>query len=154
MALKSVHASIRTLRRKDSGSALVELAVALPLLVLLAIGVADFGRMFYTGMVVANAARAAAEFGARKVETWDSAAANAVGAEEASDIAPVTMTTVKFCRCPDGSTPACDGACPQPYTWVETYVKTRVQKTLTLMMPYPGLPQTIIYNDSATFRAQ
>src|SRR4026209_848545 len=106
MALKSVHASIRTLRRKDSGSALVELAVALPLVVLLAIGVADFGRMFYTGMVVANAARAAAEFGARKVETWDSAAANAVGAEEASDSAPVTMTTEKFCRCPDGSTPA------------------------------------------------
>jgi len=145
---------ISTLHRTESGSALVELAVALPVLVLLAIGVADFGRVFYTGIVVANAARAAAEYGARKVESWDSAAANAVGAQEAADVAPVTLTTERFCRCPDGSTPACDGTCPAPYTWVEVYVKTRVQKTLTLLMPYPGLPQTINYNDSATFRAQ
>jgi Flp pilus assembly protein TadG len=124
------------------------------MLVLLAIGVADFGRVFYTGIVVANAARAAAEYGARKVETWDSAAANAVGAEEAADIAPVTMTTERFCRCPDGTEPACDGSCPGPYTWTEVFIKTRVQKTLTLFMPYPGLPQTIVFNDSATFRAQ
>ena len=145
---------MHTLRRTDSGSALVELAVALPLLVLLAIGAADFGRMFYTGIVVANAARAGAEYGARQVAIWDSAAANAVGAAEAAEIAPVTMTTEKFCRCWDGTIPACNGTCPDPAPWVEVYIKTRVQKTLTLLMPYPGLPQTINYNDSATFRAQ
>ena len=51
----------RILRRSEIRSAALELAVALSVPVLLAIGVADFGRMFFTGRAVANAARAAAE---------------------------------------------------------------------------------------------
>lgn len=155
MARTSAPFLIRAMRRTESGSALVELAVALPLLVLLAIGAADFGRVFYTGIAVANAARAAAEFGAAEVQNFqDTSIVNQVGRDEAAEIAPVLVTSEQFCRCPDGTTPACDGSCPEPFTWTEVFVKAYAQKTITLLMPYPGLPQTLTFRDSAVFRAQ
>ena len=45
-----------------SGQALVELSLALPLLLLLILGAMDFGRMFYTKIVLTNAAREGANY--------------------------------------------------------------------------------------------
>ncbi|HUY87707.1 MAG TPA: TadE family protein [Pirellulales bacterium] len=45
------------------GAAAVEFAIVLPLLVLLLLGGADFGRCFYSAMAITNAARAGAEYG-------------------------------------------------------------------------------------------
>lgn len=45
-----------------SAQALVELAVVLPILLLLILGAMDFGRMFYTKMVLTNAAREGANY--------------------------------------------------------------------------------------------
>jgi len=42
--------------------ALVEYALVLPLLLLLVLGVMDFGRMFYTKMILTNAAREGANY--------------------------------------------------------------------------------------------
>jgi Flp pilus assembly protein TadG len=42
--------------------ALVEMALILPLLLMLIIGAMDFGRMFYTKMVITNAARQGASY--------------------------------------------------------------------------------------------
>jgi Flp pilus assembly protein TadG len=42
--------------------ALIEIALILPLLLLLIIGAVDFGRMFYTKMVITNAAREGASY--------------------------------------------------------------------------------------------
>ena len=46
------------------GQSVVEFALLLPLLLVLLLGVADFGRVFQAGIVVESAARAAAEAGA------------------------------------------------------------------------------------------
>ena len=145
----------RERRRNELGSAIIELAIALPVLVLLAIGVADFGRMFYTGIAVANAARAAAEYGSTKVSSMnDTSLVNQAGRDEAGDIGGVLVTSERFCRCPDGTTPDCAGNCPDPFTWTEVFVKAKATKTINLILRYPGLPQTLTFRDSATFRAQ
>lgn len=49
-------------KSKYSGQALVEYALVLPLLLLLILGAMDFGRLFYTKMVLVNAAREGANF--------------------------------------------------------------------------------------------
>ena len=50
-------------RKSDSPSqSLVEFALVLPILLLLILGVMDFGRMFYTQMVLTNAAREGANY--------------------------------------------------------------------------------------------
>ena len=46
------------------GASIVELAVALPVIVLLVIGAADFARVFYMAIELQNAARAGAQYGA------------------------------------------------------------------------------------------
>jgi Flp pilus assembly protein TadG len=144
-------------RKRKGGSALLELAIAMPILILLVLGVADFGRMFYTGIAVANAARAAAEYGSANVtnfSTSDTATYNQAGRDEAADVGSITVTTERFCRCPNGSVPACDGACPAPDTWTEVFIKARATKTINLLLRYPGIPSTVTFRDSATFRAQ
>jgi Flp pilus assembly protein TadG len=142
------------LRLGTHGTAILELAIAIPVLVLLALGVADFGRMFATGIAVANAARAAAEYGASSVATSsDTAKINQAGRDDAADYGLITVTSSSFCRCPDGSTPACNGTCAGGYP-VEVFVRADASKTLNLILRYPGLPTSMTFRDSATFRAQ
>ena len=49
-------------RRKLSAQALVEVALVLPIILLLVMGAMDFGRMFYTKIVLTNAAREGANY--------------------------------------------------------------------------------------------
>lgn len=44
-------------RPRERGAAAVEMAIVLPLLLLVIGGIVDFGRLFYTQMVIGNAAR-------------------------------------------------------------------------------------------------
>lgn len=48
--------------RSDGGQSLVEFALALPVLLLLLLGLADFGRAFYYTTIISNAARAGAAY--------------------------------------------------------------------------------------------
>ena len=62
-AMRSAYRHLLRLRSSEHGGALAELAVVLPLLILIAIGVMDYGRVYFTAIAVANAARAGAEWG-------------------------------------------------------------------------------------------
>jgi Flp pilus assembly protein TadG len=53
------------LMAEQAGQSLVEFALALPVLLLILLGLADFGRAFYYTTAIANAARAGAEYAAR-----------------------------------------------------------------------------------------
>jgi Flp pilus assembly protein TadG len=60
-------------RPPQRGQSLVEFALLLPLLLLLAVAVADFGRLFTSMIAVESAAREAADFGAMQGKLkWDS----------------------------------------------------------------------------------
>jgi Flp pilus assembly protein TadG len=47
----------RTLARDEAGQSLLEVALTLPLLLLIAVGIFEFGRAYQTWLVVTNAAR-------------------------------------------------------------------------------------------------
>lgn len=53
----------------QSGQALIELAVSLPLFVLLLLGAAEFGRLAYLAIEVTDAAKAAAQYGSQNATT-------------------------------------------------------------------------------------
>ena len=59
----------------------MELAIALPVLALILVGTIDFGRVFWLAMVVQNAARAGALFGAQSSAN----AADATGMQTAGN---------------------------------------------------------------------
>ena len=72
------------LRRARAGTAVVEMAVVTPVLLALAFGCTDFGRIFHAYAVVSNAARCGAEYGALHNftnytrDSWETAVRNAV----------------------------------------------------------------------------
>lgn len=139
----------------ERGAALVELAVILPLFMLFAIGAAEFGRLYFASITVANAARAGAQFGAQDVShstlyaQMDAAAQN-----EAGDLGTVNSFASQFCRCPDGSAPVCSGGSCGSYGEPQVFVKDSVTKTIALIMHYPGLPDTVTVRKVAIFRVQ
>lgn len=147
--------SFTYLRRAGSGGAALEFAVILPVLVLLAIGVADFGRMFFTGITVASAARAGSQWGAHDVDnTNDTVSMRQKAEADAQNILPITVAARRFCKCPDGSDPACTDSCPDGYGQPQVFITVTVTKKLPLIFRYPGFPDTLTFKDSATFRAQ
>lgn len=80
----------------EEGQSLVELALALPLMLLILLGISDVGRAFYYTTTIANAARAGAAY----------AAANASTATAASVAAKVCNETG---FAPYSATPTCPG---------------------------------------------
>lgn len=73
----------------ERGQALVELAIALPLLILILMGIFEFGRAFYTYQVVTNASREGARVAAlggsdSEVAARAAAAASPAGTAEVS----------------------------------------------------------------------
>ncbi len=142
--------------RSERGAALVELAVVLPLLIIIAVGVAEYGRLYFTAITVSNAARAGAQFGTQETQNSNIAGMTQAVLDEARDVAGVSATPPPtfFCRCPDGTSPSCStGSCPG-YGAVQVYVQASAQKTVTFLMKYPGMPASITVQRTATFRAQ
>lgn len=144
---------LKGLRRSDRGGAMVELAVILPVLVLLVVGVVDYGRAFYTSVTVANAARAGAEWGAQSPEfQLDFAGMENFGKQDGQDAAPLDLTATRYCECAGASWPSCTacagGAAP------DVFIEVTASKDLTLLLPYPGLPNTVSIARKATFRSQ
>lgn len=93
--------------RRTAGQSLAELALVLPLLLILALGTADLGRVFYALITVESAARQAARYAASHYYTDSPTFTKtaAVASSEASDsgiaIEPPEVTTTSI-----DSTPA------------------------------------------------
>lgn len=144
-------------RDKERGSALVELAAILPLVILLFLGALDFGRVFYFGMAVAQAARAAAEHGAQSVGASDDVTGmrTAGKAAVAGDLTLIdgnfSPAPSRSCECAteagvfSATSPVntCTGnPCASGGHLVIT-VNVTVTKTFTTLVNYPRLPNTM-----------
>jgi Flp pilus assembly protein TadG len=134
---------------------MVELAVVLPVLILLAIGVMDYGRVYFTSIAVANAARAGAEWGAQGTAFYtDDAKIQSFAQLDGAEAAPITITSNHVCKC-GGTAVTCAGTtCSGGYGVPIVLVEVTASKTLALLIKYPGLPTTITITRTATFREQ
>jgi Flp pilus assembly protein TadG len=128
--------------------------VILPLFILFAVGAAEFGRLYFASITIANAARAGAQYGAQDTShSTDFAGINAAAQNEAGDLGTINSFPSTFCRCPDGTAPACSASCGS-YGAPQVFVKDSVTKSITLFMRYPGLPASITVRKVAIFRVQ
>ena len=142
--------------KSESGGALVELAVVLPVLILIAVGVMDYGRVYYTSVTVVNAARAGAEWGAYGMtgSVNNDAQMQSFAQLEGAEAGSINVTSGHVCRCsPNGATTSCTTSCGG-YGNPQVYVTVTATKTVSLLLRYPGLPATITISRSATFRSQ
>ncbi|MCL6634264.1 MAG: pilus assembly protein [Peptococcaceae bacterium] len=92
---------IRKLILDRRGQALVELALVLPLLLVLAIGTMEFGRIFHSYLVITNATREGARVGVLGENTADSVIKNRVkeaGASLGLSDSQITVTPAQNSR--------------------------------------------------------
>jgi Flp pilus assembly protein TadG len=139
---------VRTMR-KDQGTSLLELALLLPILILLLLGIIELGRYSEAAIVVANAARAGAQYGAQSPQTAGDAggisqAAIADAGNTSALLTPLIglqVTNTPVCGCV-GSTPD-QATCTNPptnYCRLLVYVQVDTSGTFQTLFPYPGIP--------------
>ena len=140
---------------KECGSALLELAISMPLLLLILFGVADLGRFLYAATEVVNAAAAGAEYAtASLANTTDYAGMQTAAQNDAANVSGMQVSTSSFCQCVSGTTVSCTiGACGGSST-PPSYIKVTTSATFNTLFSYPALPSSIALSGSAVRRLQ
>jgi Flp pilus assembly protein TadG len=139
-------------RHFKRGQAAVELALVSPLLGLLLVGTADFGRAFYFNQEVVAAARAGAQYGSQSVATaTDTSGISAAALANGINV-PGLSASSSVCTCespaPTGETACGTGYCNGANS-SETYVSVTTTATFKTLVHYPGIPQTSAMRGSA-----
>lgn len=99
---------IGCLGRRESGNAMVETALTLPLMVLMLLGAAEFGRIACTAIEVSSAARSGVSYGAQSSTTVvDTAGIQKVASDDVPDLT-LTTTVALAGICADNS--VCTGS--------------------------------------------
>jgi Flp pilus assembly protein TadG len=140
-------------RKREEGSALIELALLLPVFLLLFMGTVDFGRGFFAAIEVSEAAEAAATYGSQQPS--DTAGIQAAAAMAAANVNNVTTTVATGCQCSDGTSvqPGCATPptnCPANFV---TYIQVSTNAPYSLLFKYPGLPSSITLQGTAQMRS-
>jgi Flp pilus assembly protein TadG len=118
-----IDAKRQPIAAREAGSAIVELAVMAPLLLLLLLGVVDLGRFADAAIKVGNAARAGVQFGAQNEATAGDTQGMQNAANADAQLAALTAVAAPtFCQCADGTVSTCQqGDCASSHRiqWVQ-----------------------------------
>jgi Flp pilus assembly protein TadG len=144
-------------QHRCAGQSLVELALLLPVLVLLLVVALDFARMFNMAMAITDGARAGAQWGSLN----SAHAANILGIEQAAcnSMADISCTpgtnasASSFCQCA-GSSGIISCTSPGGCTNVQNFVTVTTNITFSTIMVYPGLSSTVPLSATVTMQVQ
>jgi len=141
-----------TVRRDDGGQALVEIALAIPLVFLVLLGGADFARGLNIDLALGSAARSAAELAALADDPalFDATAAVRGDLAHTPGLDPSAASAAMTTHNGDGV----DGSCVDDPPSVENpcFSTVRVTYTFSTLFGWPGLPRSIVFERSRTFR--
>ncbi len=150
-----VRALSRSFVRCLRAAVAIELALLAPVLLLMLVGVIDFGGAIYERMQLTSAARAGVQFAIQSAANADDTAGilQAVQTAGSLDAANITITTTQFCGCADGSAAACGDTCGGDAP-AGTYVSVTVVEQFSTLFTYPGISNPITLQSEAVFRVR
>jgi Flp pilus assembly protein TadG len=136
----SIRGLIHGLRESDTGTALVELGVAVPIFTMLLLGSAELARVAYASIEVTNAAKAAVQYGAQTSATAaDATGIKLAATNEAYNLNGLSTTVSTSCICSDGSASTClNTDCSS--SQIEQILTVQTQETFDPLIHAPGLP--------------
>lgn len=152
----------------ECGQSLVEVALLTPVLLAVLIGGIELGRYAYIAILVGNAARAGAAYGAEHLgnstdTTGIQAAADNDFQSNGQNVNSLTVTSTVSCGCDSGGTVSPDtnaacfpatalqGTCSSGQHWVVS-VSVTASGTFNGLFSYPGIPQSIAISRTAKIR--
>lgn len=154
-----------SIRRCQRGNIAIETAFAIPMLVGLAIGAAEYGRAFSTKSELANVARAGAqaaiEFSGADDSLSSVVQSNLVLAgliddpeSESFDATSDPKTYVEsYCTCPGGTPIPCHDSCGGN-DLPRRYVQVTATQPFSLMVPMPGLADKMTLSETVSMRME
>ncbi len=144
-------AMLRASARNASGTAATEFALVAPIVLTLVVALADFGLGVHSAIELNSAARVGAQYGQQN-PTDTAGISAAANASISSKSQTISVSSSRFCECPDGSAIACDGVCPTGASRV--YVRVTVSDNYVPLIPYPYVPTSLNLNGTAIMRVQ
>jgi Flp pilus assembly protein TadG len=142
--------------RSDAGNAIVELALLLPILVMLLVGVAELGRFAYMAIEVSNAARAGVQYGAENhVTASDTTGMQTAATTDGSNVRGISATAIHYCACASasGTAVACLPTSCTSSPIIE-YVQVNTTASVSPMFNYPGISNTLTLTGQAIMRVE
>jgi Flp pilus assembly protein TadG len=138
-------------RWNDEGSGLAELALVLPVFLLMFAAAVDFGRAYCLAVDLSGAAEAGALYGVQN--PTDVAGMVTASQNDAPDLSGLSATASYGCECPDGSSAV--ASCSAPPTCTGSYVNY-VQVTTTAaytpIITFTGMPAAGSFQSMARMR--
>lgn len=130
---------MRNAIKAQSGNTAVELALVLPLLMLILLGTADFGRGFAQWIAIQQAARSGTQYASVDTTHYlDTAGTETAALADIPNIAGATATATSYCTCGWSGQFDCSVVCSSK----RQYMQVVVQANFTTIAPYPGIPAT------------
>jgi Flp pilus assembly protein TadG len=124
------------------GSSFIELALVLPLLLLIFIPAVDLGRAFYAAIEVSSAAEAGAMYGVQNPS--DVAGMESASTSGASNLSGISATATYGCECSDGTSSVASCTTPPACTYnYVNYIDVVVTAPYATTFNYPGLPSSM-----------
>jgi Flp pilus assembly protein TadG len=138
----------------EAGSAIIELALVTPLLLVLVLGAFDFGRVFYVAMSTTSAAHAGAQYGAQSTASTSDSAGMVQAAVNSAPGMDIAATAAQVCRCAtEEAVVACSTTTPSCLP-LRIYASVTTTKSFTTVVDYPGIPHSVTISRTAEIRAQ
>lgn len=126
-------------RRRSSGSVAIELSLAIPLLLIILLGTADFGRIFHDSIAVSNASRVGVQYAMSSASRQSDTAGMVTAAlDDLPNRTGATAAARTYCTCSNGSEQSCSTTC----TSKRLYIEVTVTKTFQTLVQYPGIPSS------------
>ncbi len=145
------------LATSEKGSSLIEMALILPLMLLIVFSLVDYALFIQKAIVLQDAASAAAQYGTIPGNAGNTstmiALANYDVTGSVNGASGFTANATNFYTCsPGGAHVSATTSCPTgaPYH----YVQVTTSLTANSLLPYPGTPFTQTINGSATYRVE
>lgn len=142
------------MRLNEKGSALLELAVSFPFVLLLLLGVIDFGRVFQSAVTLQGAAQAGAQRGVFDIAyATDLSAQRSAALQDATDLRDISVSARQFCQCGYTGEQACNTACASGGTQ-KVFVSVTAQQRFRPLVAWPGIPNPAKLSTNVTMRAK
>lgn len=141
------------LASRCDGNVAIELGFVIPLLILLAIGMYDFGRLALLQLSLTSAVRAGVQYGTQDVTSAaDTNGMITATRNDAGDPA-LAVSARQFCTCPGAGETACTATCPSG-DFTLMYVDVAAEDQLAFLFKYPGIPSQKTVTSSARMRVR
>ena len=149
-------------RKKGAGTITAELGIAVPLLMLMMVGAADFARLFFHVVTLDNASLTGAFYGAQNtVLSADYDGMVLAAKNDARDLTGVSATPDRYCDCPNKTakncfTDTCTGFYGGTglYGLPRAYTELAVHQTFSPLLPWPGIPNPVVINERTYMRVR